>query len=106
MILTHSHFDHAGNVAWLQKEYGSKVLVQAAERDVLESGDMPIPEGTYGITRGHRFHRTEDDVDAFNYERCIPDIVINEFMDLSWLGIKRICHAHTRAFTGRGNSCD
>ena len=87
VILTHSHFDHAGNVAWLQKEYGSKVLVQASEKEALESGDMPIPEGTYGITRsivsiGRKM------TSMFSYERCIPDIVINEFMDLSCLGIE------------------
>lgn len=85
VILTHSHFDHAGNVAWLQKEYEAKVLVQAAEKEALETGDMPIPEGTYGITRGIvSIGRKLTSI--FSFEPCIPDIVIHEFMDLSILG--------------------
>jgi hydroxyacylglutathione hydrolase len=87
VILTHSHFDHAGNVAWLQKEYGAKVFVQASEKTALETGDMPIPEGTYGITKGI-VSIGRKMTSMFSYERCIPDIVINEFMDLAMLGFE------------------
>lgn len=87
VILTHCHFDHTGNVAWFQKEYKAKVLIQAAEREALETGDMPIPEGTYGITRGIvSIGRKMTSI--FSYERCTPDIVVNEFMDLTELGIE------------------
>lgn len=85
LILTHSHFDHAGNAAWLQKVYGTKIVVHTTEREALAAGDMPIPGGTYSITKrlttvGRKM------TSIFRYEGCSPDIVVDTFMDLSVLG--------------------
>ena len=52
VVLTHTHFDHAGNAAWLAGEYGAEIIVQEAESDSLARGDTPIPSGTYALTKG------------------------------------------------------
>jgi len=85
LILTHSHFDHAGNAAWLQKEYSAKIIVHASEREALATGDMPIPGGTYSFTKGLSTVGRKI-TSIFRYESCSPDIVVDTFLDLSELG--------------------
>ena len=85
VILTHSHFDHAGNAAWLKKIYGAEIVAHVSEREYLEKGDMPIPEGTLSITKG-LVSVGRKMPSLFNFESCSPDIIIDEFMDLSVLG--------------------
>jgi glyoxylase-like metal-dependent hydrolase (beta-lactamase superfamily II) len=36
VLLTHRHSDHAGNAAWLQREFGVKIYAHHADADVLE----------------------------------------------------------------------
>ena len=52
VVLTHTHFDHAGNVAWLAREFGAEVVVHEAEAAMLAAGETPVPRGTLAITRG------------------------------------------------------
>lgn len=85
VILTHSHFDHAGNAAWLQKDYGAKIIVHATEKEALAAGDMPIPGGTYSFTKGLSTVGRKI-TSIFRYESCSPDIVVDTFLDLSELG--------------------
>jgi glyoxylase-like metal-dependent hydrolase (beta-lactamase superfamily II) len=85
LILTHSHFDHAGNAAWLRKEYSAKIIVHAAEKEALAAGDMPIPGGTFSITKGLSTVGRKI-TSIFRYESCSPDIVVDTFLDLSELG--------------------
>jgi glyoxylase-like metal-dependent hydrolase (beta-lactamase superfamily II) len=86
VILTHTHFDHAGNAAWLQSEYGAEVVVQEAESAMLASGDMPIPRGTYALTRGLvSIGRKMGPV--FKYDPCIADHVFTDRFDLNRFGI-------------------
>jgi hydroxyacylglutathione hydrolase len=85
LILTHSHFDHAGNAAWLRKESSAKIIVHAAEQEALATGDMPIPEGTYSFTKGLSTVGRKI-TSIFRYESCSPDIVVDTFLDLSELG--------------------
>lgn len=51
LVLTHSHFDHAGNAAFIRKSTGAKIVIHEAEADYLRTGGMKIPEGTYAFTR-------------------------------------------------------
>lgn len=36
VLLTHRHSDHAGNAAWLQREFGVKIYAHRADAEVLE----------------------------------------------------------------------
>lgn len=86
VILTHTHFDHAGNAAWLAREYGAQIIVQEAESKELANGDMPIPSGTYSFTRGLvSIGRKMGPV--FKFEPCKPDHVFTDTFDLNRYGI-------------------
>lgn len=86
VILTHTHFDHAGNAAWLQYEYGAEVVVQEAENEMLAAGDMPIPRGTYPFTRG-LVNIGRKMQPAFRYDPCVADHVFTDRFDLNRFGI-------------------
>lgn len=86
VVLTHTHFDHAGNAAWLQKEYGAEVVVQEAESAMLAAGDMPIPDGTYSFTRG-LVNIGRKIQPAFRYDPCVADHVFTDLFDLNRFGI-------------------
>ena len=45
IILTHTHYDHTGNLIELQKITGAKVLVHKNEFDNLKNGNTPVPQG-------------------------------------------------------------
>jgi hydroxyacylglutathione hydrolase len=86
VVLTHTHFDHAGNAAWLAREYGAEIVVQESESEMLASGDTPIPEGTYPVTRG-LVEIGRKIAPAFRYEPCRADHLFNETFDLNRYGI-------------------
>ena len=86
VILTHTHFDHAGNAAWLQREYGAEVVVQEAENEMLAAGDMPIPRGNYPFTRG-LVNIGRKMQPAFRYDPCVADHVFTDRFDLNRFGI-------------------
>ena len=86
VILTPTHFDHAGNAAGLQTEDGAEVVVQEAESAMLASGDMPIPNGTYTFTRGLvSLGRKVGPV--FRYDPCVAEHVFAGQFDLNRFGI-------------------
>lgn len=86
VVLTHTHFDHAGNAAWLAAEYGAVVVVQEAESRYLAGGDTPIPEGTYAVTRGLVTIGRKIGP-AFRYDPCVADYVFTDRFDLNRFGI-------------------
>ncbi len=45
IILTHTHYDHTGNLRKLKSFTGAKVLVHKNEFENLKNGRMPIPDG-------------------------------------------------------------
>lgn len=46
ILLTHSHYDHAGSVADLKKLTEAKIIIHSSEAAYLENGFTPIPFGT------------------------------------------------------------
>jgi len=86
IVLTHTHFDHAGNAAWLSREYGAEIIVQEAESDSLARGDTPIPSGTYALTKrivsiGKKI------APAFKYDPFTADLIFTDTFDLNRFGI-------------------
>ena len=86
VVLTHTHFDHAGNAAWLAGEYGAEVIVQEAESDFLARGDTPIPSGTYPLTKGIVSIGRKIGP-AFKYDPCTADHIFTDTFDLNRFGI-------------------
>ena len=51
LLVMHGHFDHAGGVADIKEQTGAKVMADAADEDVLESGGKTDYElGKYGVS--------------------------------------------------------
>jgi len=93
IILTHTHYDHTGNLKALVKYTGAKVLVHTNEFENLKNGFTPIPKGLSFKTRcveriGKAFYPKYASPDSF-----ISDIVNSNEFDLNEYGIKgKIIH--------------
>lgn len=51
IVLTHTHYDHTGNLQELKQLTGARVIVNEREAEWLRTGLMPIPRGTNFWTR-------------------------------------------------------
>jgi len=51
ILLTHTHYDHAGGAAECKARSGASVLVHRAEADVLRAGSSTFPGGANGFGR-------------------------------------------------------
>ena len=51
IVLTHTHYDHTGNLKALAKFTGAKVIVHKNEYENLKNGFTPIPKGQSSTTR-------------------------------------------------------
>ena len=86
LILTHAHFDHAGNANKINEKFKSTVLIHKEEAGYLQNGDNILPDGTTFVTRaivavlGARFFH------KFRYEPCTPDIIVDDAYNLNELG--------------------
>jgi glyoxylase-like metal-dependent hydrolase (beta-lactamase superfamily II) len=86
LVLTHTHFDHAENAAFLQKKYGARVLVHESEAGFLLKGKSPLPAGTLLPTKllmalfAHRM------ASGLTYEPCRPDVLVEDGLDLTDFG--------------------
>ena len=43
LVLTHTHFDHAGNARFIKENYSAKVIVHQSEKINLETGTNRMP---------------------------------------------------------------
>jgi hydroxyacylglutathione hydrolase len=86
LILTHSHFDHAGNASKIKKYYHTKVIVSKEEAGYLESGETPIPHGTIFITRFIVNRIAPLFQVKLRFEACKPDILTDQYFDLKEYG--------------------
>lgn len=86
LILTHAHFDHAENAAWIKKKYNSKVLIHRSEVENLEAGKTELPGGTNpfsGILIKYisRFIKSPG-----SYQPCMTDYIADDISDLKEFG--------------------
>lgn len=51
LVLTHGHSDHAGNAAWLRREYKIPVAIHAKDAAYVEKASNEIPPGTSFLAR-------------------------------------------------------
>ena len=86
VILTHTHFDHAGNAGMLKEHFSPKFIVQEKEKDFLESGDSPIPQGTRPWTRLIYSLGAEKKQHWFHVPGVKADIIFEERYDLRNFG--------------------
>jgi glyoxylase-like metal-dependent hydrolase (beta-lactamase superfamily II) len=98
LILTHSHFDHAGNAAWIQSTFGARVIIHKEEAASLVSGEIILPQGTVWFTRlpvkllGKRI------TPLLRCEPCVPDILVEDMFELKDAGCNAMI-THTPGHT-------
>ena len=87
LILTHSHYDHAGNAKVVRERFGAKVAIARAERDALESGrndvDGVMPVGTNTVLRFFTHALRPKIARSLVFEPCPADIVFEGLLDFS-----------------------
>jgi glyoxylase-like metal-dependent hydrolase (beta-lactamase superfamily II) len=83
LVLTHTHFDHAANAAFLKKTFGLKIVVHQSEAGFLKEGNTPLPDIVGGPLKWiNRFDRRKISFIA-RVEPAEADIIISEELDLS-----------------------
>jgi len=86
LILTHSHYDHAGSAYSIKKETGCQIMIHRSEATRLEAGYTPIPAGTRWKAKiismvGRIFARR-----LMRYPPVVPDILLDESASLEKFG--------------------
>ncbi len=87
IVLTHSHYDHTGNLQFLKELTNAKVAIHKNEYDFLSKGITPIPKGTGMITKtivkaGNLFDPEYAAPESFD-----ADIKLDDTYDLKMWGI-------------------
>ena len=106
IFLTHTHYDHAGSVAGIQKQTGAKVIVHRSEAGNLQKGFTPIPLGATPVFKAISFMgRKLPGIEKMiaRYDPVEADIVFDEKLDLSDLGFDGYL-LHTPGHTGGSSS--
>lgn len=105
LLLTHTHYDHAGSAEALRSYMSAKVIVGAAEADCLKQGSTPVPKGTYPISRlisnaGHNLVPKQTE----HYDAVTQDVIaVDAVRSLSEFGFEASVlplGAHTRGSIG------
>lgn len=87
LVLTHTHFDHAANAKRIKDEFGAKVIVNKLEYDYLLKGENPMIHGTIKMQRFVVKILAPIILKRRIYEGCLPDILVNQRLDLSEFGL-------------------
>jgi glyoxylase-like metal-dependent hydrolase (beta-lactamase superfamily II) len=98
IFLTHTHYDHAGNVNVIKKVSGAKVIVHSSESQNLIEGYHQIPNGTTLLFKiisnlGKLFQKSRTRFRAVN-----PDITFDKTFDLQQFGFEGLI-IHTPGHT-------
>lgn len=95
IILTHTHFDHAGNAHYLKEKTGAQIVVHEAEKDDLARGFTPIPRGTLPFTKITSWLGRNVLSSVGKYEPAEADVVVREKLDLApWKINGYLLHTH------------
>lgn len=86
LVLTHSHFDHAGSAKRLKQLTGCKLMVHRREAERLRDGYSPIPSGTRWkakvlVALGRLFMRR-----LMYFDGAEADLLVEEGFDLDTFG--------------------
>jgi glyoxylase-like metal-dependent hydrolase (beta-lactamase superfamily II) len=94
LVLTHSHFDHAGSAGKLKELTGCQVMVHRLEADRLRAGRSPLPPGTRWkakvlVALGRIFARK-----LMKFPGAEPDLLVDESYNLATFGFPgRVIHS-------------
>lgn len=83
LVLTHSHFDHAENAAYLKRRYQMPVFIQQEEAEFLRKGENPPLRGSFFIARVLTALWETKIKNYFRYEPVEADVLVEERLDLN-----------------------
>jgi hydroxyacylglutathione hydrolase len=86
LILTHTHYDHAGNSAWLRNRYKAQVIVHKSESAYLLSGKNSAVYGTNTFTYFIVKALIKPFTDKVFFKPCQYDILVDTTYDLKSIG--------------------
>ncbi len=86
IILTHSHFDHAANANKIKEKYNAQVVIHNSEAAYLLAGTNILPAGTNPISKLLVRVFAKQFISIAKYKPCHPDILVDDFFDLSSYG--------------------
>lgn len=89
IVITHVHYDHVGNLAWLKEQSKAPVLVSSIESGMLEEGKSVTPSGTIFLSRiisaiGQFYNPFAA------YEPVKPDLIFTDFVSLNNYGFSAV----------------
>jgi hydroxyacylglutathione hydrolase len=87
LILTHTHFDHAGNALKIKSHFGSAVIVNKQEAGYLEEGKNTMLHGTVFFLRFAVKKIAPMILPKISYEPCHPDILADQYLNLNDFGL-------------------
>lgn len=86
LILTHSHFDHAENAAYIKEKYKAPIIVQHNEAGFLEKGNNPAIAGSFFLTKWVTDLWGRKIESYFHYKPAEWDILVDDRYDLTGWG--------------------
>lgn len=86
LILTHTHFDHAGNSHKIREKYKAQVIVHENETFYLTTGDNIIPNGTNPVTRALIYMFANKIFPRLKFEPCKYNLAVGSNLDLKDFG--------------------
>jgi len=86
IILTHCHYDHADNAAYLRELFGTKVLVSALEAEGLQKGLILPPTGSTRFTKCMLALLKPWADNKLSNSPCPADVPVGERFDLGDYG--------------------
>ncbi|MFW5944708.1 MAG: MBL fold metallo-hydrolase [Bacteroidota bacterium] len=87
IVLTHTHYDHTGNLKALKDLTGAQVLVHRNEADKLRTGYTPLPKGTKIFSKILVYLGSHLMKKVAKYEPVKPEILVDDQYDLSPHGL-------------------
>jgi len=93
IVITHSHFDHAGSAREIKELTGARVVVHRSDADELRNGYGPLPDGTRWkakvlVALGRLFLKRLGRIPPVE-----PDIIVEDELDLNAYGFRgRVIH--------------
>ncbi len=88
LVLTHCHFDHAGNAASIKEKYKALTIVHSSESIYLTNGENPGIVGSTLFTKllTNKFIQPKIH-NHFRYKPALYDVLVEEKYDLGSIGI-------------------
>lgn len=77
VIVTHSHYDHVGNLAEIKKRSNAKVFVHVDEFKFLNDGYTPVPKGTTAFSETISWVANRFSSSRIRYDPVNPDFLID-----------------------------